>query len=372
MSTDESRLSSLLALLVSDPANLPLLADCAEAALDERQPMVAVELLARRARLAAPSARETSMLGLAALQERRFEDATTIYGTLLADGKGDAGLHFNLAWARANLKDFTTALDGLDDADARALPQAAMLRVQLLHELGAFDGAGEAARAYIALHPTHEGLMAAVSVLALDIEDEALAAACAAKAGNHPDALTTLGTLALGDEHATDALALFERALAKNEMSPRAWVGLGLAKLMTGAPEAAPAALDRGAALFGDHLGSWIAAGWSYFVNGDLTTARGRFETAMMLDPNFAENHGSLAVLDVLQGDVTEAARKSDVALRLDRHCYSAALAKSLLAAGAGDARTAQRIFEMAARTPIEGSGRTIGQALAKMGLGIR
>lgn len=368
----DSPLGALLALLESDPGNPSLLSDCAEAALDERRPDLALELLDRRAAMGTPNAREVNMAGLAALQTRRFDAAVEAFRSMAAAGESDPGLHFNLAWALANLKDFSGALDVLDDADAEALPQAAALRVQLLHEVGAFGGAGEAARRYIAVHPDHEALMAAVSVLALDIEDETLAAECAAKAGNHPDALTTRGTLALGNEHATDALALFERSLASNDQSPRAWVGLGLARLMTGSPETAPAALDRGAALFGDHLGSWIAAGWSYVLNGDRATARARFETAMAIDPTFAETHGSLAVLDALDGNVAEAEKQSDVALRLDRRCYSAALAKSLLAASIGDTETAKRIFDLAANTPVDSHGRTIGHALARMGLGVR
>jgi Tfp pilus assembly protein PilF len=140
---------------------------------------------------------------------------------------------------------------------------------------------------------------------------------------------------------------------------------------MTGQADTAPADIDKGAEIFGDHLGSWIAAGWAYFVNGDTATARARFDKALALDDTFAETHGSLAVLDVLSGDLVEARRKSEIALRLDRRCYSAALAKSLLAASGGDHQTAKRIFEMAANTPIDGSNRTIGQALAKMGMGL-
>lgn len=213
--------------------------------------------------------------------------------------------------------------------------------------------------------------MAAVSTLALDIEDEALAEQCALKAGGHPDGLTTMGTLALGRERATEAVTLFERALSGNAGLSRAWIGLGLAKMLTGESDKAAADIDHGADLFGDHIGSWIAAGWAHFVAGDLATSRARFDTAMALDANFAETHGSLAVLDLLGGDVAEATRKSDIALRLDRQCYSAALAKSLIAASGGDHVTAKRIFDHAARTPIGKNGRTIGQGLAKMGMGL-
>lgn len=365
------RLARLQLLLERDPGNLRLLADTAEAAVDEHQPEIATELLDRYAGIAALPPREANLAGVAALQARAFDRAATVFGALYEAGSRDSALRFNLAWSLANLKEFAHALDILDDDTARSLAQAAELRVQLLHQLGDLDGAGDNARAYIALFPDHRGLMAAVSVLALDIEDEKLAASCAAKAGDHPDALTTIGTLALGDDHATQALDSFERALVTNPGLPRALIGRGLAKLMTGQADSAPADIDKGAEIFGDHLGSWVAAGWAYFVNGDQATSRARFETALAIDPTFAETHGSLAVLDLLSGDLESARSRSDVALRLDRRCYSAALAKSLLAASAGDHQTAKRIFDHAARTPIDDSGRTIGQALARMGLGL-
>src|SRR3712207_5995596 len=128
---------------------------------------------------------------------------------------------------RSTLFPYTTLFRSalLDDAAAAALPNAAMLEVQLLHEIGDLEEAGRRARAYLELHPEHPGLLAAVSVLALDMDDVELAARCAAKAGSHPDALGTLGTLALADERAGDALEMFERALAGNPNSPRALVG---------------------------------------------------------------------------------------------------------------------------------------------------
>jgi tetratricopeptide (TPR) repeat protein len=367
----QSRLDRLLPMLEADPANLALLADAAETAIAEQRPETASELLDRYAAIAALPPRETNLAGLAALQTRNYHRAAQLFGELVEAGVDEPAVRFNLAWACAMDKDFDRALELLDDGLARALPQAAMLQVQLLHDRGDFDGAAARAREYVEIHPSYGPLMAAVSVLALDVEDAELAAACAAKGGEHPDALTTLGTLALGEERATEALALFDRALERNSHVPRAGVGRGLARLLTGEAPDAAADIDRGAEMFGDHLGSWIAAGWAHFVNKDMASARARFEKALELDDTFAETHGSLAVLDLLDGNVEGAREKSEIALRLDRQCYSAALARSLLAAGAGDPEKARRIYDMAINTPIDGSGRTIGQALAKLGMGM-
>lgn len=364
-----SRLDRLMPLLEADPDNLALLADAAETALAERRPEAAAELFDRYAAIAPLPDREANLAGLAAMELKRFDDAAARFQRLVDTGVADPAVRFNLAWSRAMLKDFDGALAQLDDATTAALPQAAMLEVQLLHEKGEFDAAAGRARRHVDAHPDHRGLMAAVSVLALDVEDAELAARCAAKAGDHPDALTTLGTLALGDERAGEALDLFERALETNQGVPRAWVGRGLARLLSGDAAAAAPDIDRGAEMFGDHLGSWIAAGWTYFVARDFTTARERFETALELDPTFAETHGSLAVLDILEGDPEKGRERSNVALRLDRNCYSAALARVLLASAGGDADSARRIFETAIQTPVDGSGRTIAQALARIGL---
>jgi Tfp pilus assembly protein PilF len=123
--------------------------------------------------------------------------------------------------------------------------------------------------------------------------------------------------------------------------------------------------------MFEDHLGSWIAAGWAYFVQHDLATARARFEHALGLDDTFAETHGSLAVIDVIEGQIDSARRRAEVALRLDRKCASAALANMLIASAAGDKEKARRIFELAVTMPIDPNGRTIAQALARRGLGL-
>jgi tetratricopeptide (TPR) repeat protein len=366
---DQSRLARLLPLLESDPGNLTLLADAAETALDEGRPEVAAELIDGYSGDEALPPSATNLRGLAAMRLGDFAGAAETFETMMAGGVDDPTVRFNLAWAKAMTKDEEGALGLLDDSLSEERADAAMLQVQLLHARGDFDEAAERARRYVDLHPGHRGLMAATSVLALDVEDAALAERCAAAAGDHPDALATLGTLALVEDRGAEATELFERALAANSGVPRAWIGRGLARLVSGENELASDDLDRGAEMFGDHLGSWIAAGWAWFVRNDLGAARARFERALALDPTFAESHGSLAVVDLLEGDVEGARKGADVALRLDRNCFSAALAQTLLAAGSGDRESARRIFDLAANRPIDASGRTIAQALAKVAL---
>lgn len=160
---------------------------------------------------------------------------------------------------------------------------------------------------------------------------------------------------------------MFEEALQLNSQSPRAWIGLGLTNLSDGDKQAAATQLDKGAALFEDHLGSWIAAGWVHFLNGDMAVARNRFQTALDLDDNFAESHGSLAVLDFVEGKSEEGARRLKIARRLDAAAFSAAFAHILSAAGEGDEAMSAKIFEKVVSQPIDAQGRTIATIIAAM-----
>lgn len=366
-SNKHETLERLLGYLGQDPGNPSLLRDAAEAALAADDPAQAATLLARLEETGDFGPADRNVTAIAAMRAGDHVRAAQVFEALLADDPEDIALRFNLAWTRALLKDSSGARDLLDEVMVTALPQAAMLDVQLLHDAGEFGLAGERARQHLSRHPGYGPLLAAVSVLALDIEDEELARECAEKAGGHPDALATLGTLTLGEQDHGRARALFEQALALNERSPRAWVGLGLSSLAAGKAADAGPAIDRGAALFGYHLGSWIAAGWAYLLAGDSGLARQRFELALDLDPSFAESHGSLAVMDAMEGNRDSAQKRVEIALRLDRTCFSAAFAQTVIAAADGQQETVQRILEIALRQPLDEKGRTIGDALARL-----
>jgi tetratricopeptide (TPR) repeat protein len=364
------RLQRLLSYLEADPTNQALRADAIDAAIEASETDVALRILGPHQDLAAMADPDLGRLGLIRLKQRDYAGAAEAFSTLVDRGQDDPAIRFNLAWTRAMQKDFGSALSLLGPDVTEAIPQAAMLEVKLLHDAGEFEEAASRAEQYLVRHPGHEGLAAAVSVLALDVENPELAERCALAAGNHPDALTTLGTLSLGRQDLGKAIDQFDRALAIDSSSPRAWVGRGLARLITEDGGSAAADIDRGAELFEDHLGSWIAAGWAYLLKGDLKTARERFERSMAIDHNFAENFGSLAVVDVLEGKLDEARLGIATGFRLDRECFSAMMAKSLLTSAEGNPEKGQQVFRKILETPINARGDTAMMSLARMGLG--
>lgn len=372
MSTDAAleKLNKYLGYLDHDPSNHNLLRDAAMAAIEAADISKANDLFSKLEALGELSPTDRNQAGITAMRSGDQARAQQLFHSLLAENPEDSGLKFNLAWSLALTKDFDGAQAQLDPSTIAALPQAAMLDLQLRHERGDFEDAALLAQEYQNQHGDYAPLLAAISVLAMDIEDEELARKCALRAGDHPDALTTLATLNLGEQKNIEARAMFEQALASNPNSPRAWIGLGLSDMVTGNSAQAVSSLDRGAEIFGDHLGSWIAAGWGYFLSGNMEVARARFETALALDDTFAESHGSLAVLDLLQGNRESAERRIEIARRLDRQSFSTAFAQVLLASSDGDADKAQHIFEVAIRQPIDANGRTIADALSNLALG--
>jgi tetratricopeptide (TPR) repeat protein len=364
------RLERLLGFLDHDPTNVRLIADAAATALEEGAPDTARALIDRCEQLAPASPVLMNLKGLVAIHARAFGEASRLFESLLADSPSDPALRFNAALCGTALGEHERADALLDERTAAASAQAARLKIQTLHHLARLEDAIATGAALSGLYPNDAPLAGALAAVALDAGDLPLAEQYAERAGEQHDGLAALGMLRLGDDKVAESLTLFERSLAADATDARALLGTGLALVATGDLERAPAYLDGAAEGFGRHLGSWVAAGWAYFVKGDYATSRARFETAEAIDDTFAETHGGLAVLDILEGRLESAQRRTAVALRLDRNCFAGALAKVLLLAGQGDIRSAERVRNIALNAPIGPNGRTLAQAMARMGAG--
>lgn len=359
-----SRLSRLLEFLESDPENLNLLADAANAALDESALDNVGELITRYRALADVPPPLLNVEGIAALRQGRLDEAITAFSALRHSGHDDSSIRFNLAWAGALQQRHEDVLELLDEEVVTTVPRAAALKVQTLHHLGRIEDAISAGQGMAEIYPKDNYLLGALSVAAMDADDFELARHYATRADGGSDALTTQGLISLQDDAPEAALALFGRALAEHPDAPRAWLGRGLSLLSQGHVDAAAPCLDKGAEIFGDHLGSWIASGWTHFIRKDLVAARRSFETALAHDDNFAETHGALAVLDIAEGNIDSARRRTDIALRLDKECFGGILARTLLLEMDGKPELAAKIRERAMNMPMGLDGKTLAQAM--------
>jgi tetratricopeptide (TPR) repeat protein len=362
------KLDRLLGFLEIDPDNRQIIADAATEAFAQGRLEVASDLLDRNAQLAPLPPELQNLKGLIALRRGQFDEAADVFGALRATNDEPA-TRFNLAWAKAMLADYEGASSLLDERTMAAIPRAAVLKVHALHHLQQLDEALACGASLAEFHPQHQALFGALALVAVDADDMGLARTYAERAGATHEGLSTLGMLQLNDNQVDVALDLFGKALAVDANSPRALLGEGLALLVKGEAAGSAARLDRAAAIFADHLGSWVAAGWAHFANADYKSSRDRFDTAMALDDSLAETHGALAILDFLEGHIESASRRADVALRLDRACLSGAMAKTLLLAKDGDLRSSARIRDKMLKTPVGLNGETIEQMMLTFGM---
>lgn len=364
-----SRLAVLLGFLQDDPDNLHLIGDAANAALDESALDEAVILLDRHRAIAPFPMTLVNVEGLVALRQGRLADAAAAFDRLVSAGVSDPSVRFNRAWVHALAGEYEAALPLLDEEAVAVTPRAAALKVEMLHHLGRIEDALAAGQGMVERFPGNDLLLGSLSVAAMDADDLELARHYSQAAGGGVDALTTRGLLALNDDDAAGSIALFDQALAARPDAPRAWLGKGLGMLVHGDARDAVPALRRGAEIFGDHLGSWIAVGWAQLVSKDVAAARATFEHALSLDENFAETHGGLAVIDIAEGDLEGAKRRANIALRLDRECFGGMLARLLLSEAKGDEKTAQRIWDKAMETQAGAGGKTLARAMIGLGL---
>lgn len=365
----KTELKDLLEYLDHDPNNAKLISDALDAAIHENDIETAKALVKRLQPLRPFTPRDNYNHGVCLLKEHDYEAAKRVFEKMYDNDETINTVKFNLAWCHAHLDNYAKALDFLDDDLLTALPQGAALKVQILHQLGRFDEALLTGKQLIREHPDHVELNAAVSVLAIDLEDIDLAKTTANKALNHPDAMTTLGTLALNSEDLETATTYFEKAAGFAQQNPRAQIGIGLCNLLGGNLQKGSASLDQGAQEFGTHVGSWIAAGWAYLLQNDLDTARERFQTALDIDDNFGEAHGSLSVIDALTGNIEAAQKRSTIALRLAPQSFAAKLTKVIIAEQNISSEAGQKLFEKALNQPLDGTGRTFASSIIKLGL---
>lgn len=364
--SNRTELDQLMGYLQVDPENPALLEDTAHAAAACHDLAITRTMIERLKALGPLSQSMRALEGSLLMGAGQFDKAVELYRSLLEQLPQDTSVKCSLAWALVQVGQSEAALHHLDKETVFALPQAAELRLKLLHSSGDFEQAGTELNDLVSAHPNHAGLLAAASVLAIDLEDLELARELALSAGDEADAHTTLGLLSLDRADPKSAELQFDRALQQKPDLARAWIGKGLVALAQNSPDQAIVPFSRGAELFRDHLGSWIALGWSELLSGDIERAERTFFHALSLDRTFAESHGSVAVIEVLRGNLEAARTAIETSKRLDSQSFSAVFASILLASQNDRDEVAHRMFERTLDAPFLSTGKTLRDMISE------
>lgn len=359
-----SKLELLLGYLEFDPQNVRLLADSVEAAFEAGETEQALNLLGRYREQEAVPAWLRDLEGHIYIRTGRFSEAAQVFTELRADAPSDPSLAYNLALAQGAQGQEDAALAVLDDAAVSAGPHAAVLRVELLVRADRPTEAITAGEALLKAYPSHSGLLAAIAVAGSDADDLERAATYANAAGEHPDALAILGTIALSKGDVDTADRLVDRALALNASNQRALYAGALTALADGNGPRAEALLKSATEINPNAAQYWSSLGWAQLMQKRTDEAEASFRSAIRLDEQNEEVLAGLAMVQLLAGRSAEAKDWATKALQIDASSEPA-LAVLSLQDGAGEAYKHRLEQVMASKT---GSANLVGILIQRLG----
>lgn len=342
LKNDNEQVSKLRAFLRIDPENQSLICDLLDAyyqigAFDEA--LACIAELEDKVRNAAGIRFRNAQIALAT---GHYSNAAELLEQLISDGHESAAIWHDLAFAQLCRGNCQDAAITLAEAKSRFGPQIDLLitsaRVNLF--LANFEFALkeiETARLIDNDHPVAMGLKA---LILLDMDNLGAAANAAQEClrihPNQHEALLTEGTLALWQQRVPEAQASFEKALVGFPNSGRALSGLGQVYMLKNDIPKARELLENAVSAMPDHIGTWHALAWTQLLSTDVGAAEASYEKAYALDRNFADSHGGIALIHVLNDRPELAERSVKQALRLNPDCATAIYAKSLLLSDAG------------------------------------
>lgn len=373
LSEASARRERLLGFLAQDPGNTQLLAEIVDSDLALGLLGDAETHLKQGFELAPENPHFQFQQAALALRSGAVDEAERLFRTLFYDRGIDApGIRYSLAYTLVLKGQYLEARPLLEPiAGNPEAPGATSLLVRCLHFLGELEEAIALAEKHIAEHSDDAGMMGALSLLYTDMDNLAKAGEWAAHAlaidPENADGLLTQGTVDLGQENTATAIVSFQRALARNPTSGRAWVGLGLSEMLNLDLEKAKQHLAQATQHMPTHIGTWHAMAWNQIFTSDIPGAKASFLKSLELDRNFAETHGGLAVIAVLEDHPDDAEQAIKVALKLDPQCYSALYAKTLLLDRAGHGKVAAKMIEGVLTTTAVPGGGTLADMLKRV-----
>ena len=356
--SSQEQLDKYLHFLETDPHNVRLLADIANCAYNLGQFEVA-ERYATTGLTYDPD--QTGLLSTKALSILAMghpDEASKIFKDLMDAGENDPALRYNLAYCYALINQYDEALAVLADALDRYVdfPQMLHLKMRTLYFMGDLETALQIGQQAIESNPNDAIVHELMASLYIDESNFAAARHHADLAirinPNRALAHTSSGTVALGSNDDQAAQMHFNQALDINPKDGRAWLGKALTLMLQKNLSEAESAFHHAIELMPSHLGTYQALAWCQITQHKLQDAENTTKQALAIDDTFSENHGTLAVLAVLQGNHALAKTEIRTALGLDKNSFSGLYAQALQLQTQGDSEWDQKIIDGMLDTP--------------------
>ncbi|OUS29785.1 hypothetical protein A9Q99_08120 [Gammaproteobacteria bacterium 45_16_T64] len=357
-----ARVNQLQTYLEADPGNTNLYGDIVDIYLQIGPLSKVKEYVNRGLAIDSDNPRLLFQQSTLHIAEGDYQSACNILQPLLDSGIDNPGVRYNLALALSMTSRMMKAkeiLQTLCSNQAQRFFAADILMARLMHHSGELQDALSLANTLLEEEPNNGDLHGVISLLYLDMDDKVQALEFAelsqqSSPGN-TESLSTIGHLALEDFESRKANDCFRKILAIQPKDGRAWLGLGLGALLDHDVDTGEDHLITATKYMPNHLGTWNTLAWLRIMKKDLTGARESIDIAMEKDRTFSESHGTLAVIQVMQGEHDTAERSIKIALRLDPMCISAHFAQTLLLSATQDKDDITHRMEELMTRPIAG-----------------
>ncbi|RZA30521.1 MAG: tetratricopeptide repeat protein [Proteobacteria bacterium] len=365
---DSSRLTRLLGYLEQDPANVALLHDASDLALQEGCWDEARTLVANMLALSPLDPVSRYRKAVILTHDGDAPASLALTQALLDDGVQNDAVLFQHARAlilTGRHADAEPVLEGLLPR-ADNLPEFPYLYVRALHGAGRIKDAIQVA-AGLGAEPLAQGMLSLLYTDDDNLQEGAgLAAAVLATHPDNIDALISAGTASLAMEEVDAALPYFKHAIEQHPHSGRAWMGLGLARLSSQDFAAARAAFEQTVTLMPAHLGSWNTLAWIQILQNDHAAADATLQAALRINHNFGETHGTIAVLRAFEQRWDEAKQHADVAVRLQPDSFAGRFAQTLILEHRGQPDKARQLLENVMRNFRAPAGGNLGDVVRR------
>lgn len=356
-------LARFVGFLQHDPSNLSLRCQTVATALQLQQWHVATSVVEEGLRLHPNAPELLAHAGFLALRNNDYLQAEQDLSAASAAGMTAAGVIYNLAFARFQLKKFDAVVESTSALLARKelTGDAGLLQARALHYLGKLDDAIALLESIQADVGERDDISSVLSLLLYEVDrnDEALVLANQVLSGSSAplEALLARGGSLVEMNRFDEARVDYERATALYPNTGRAWSGLAQVAFHDMQLDQALSAVEHAVQHMPDHIGTWHIKGWIHILQPDVAAAKHCFDKAYELDRNFGETHGGLAVCYAMTDEVDSAERHIKLAQRLDPLGFSAIYAQMLLLKKQGKSEAAEALFNQVMNTVHAGLG---------------
>jgi tetratricopeptide (TPR) repeat protein len=344
-----ARIERLRQYLQDDPDNVPLLRDLAREALSTGQYEDVITAIDRLRDLGSADGNDEAACVYALVWLGRIDQAVACGLQARQSWPDEGAVRLELCRALLRAKRFTEVLEHCSgEFDDTALTQmAGDFHLQALWHLGELEMAVELGSKLVESFPENPQLLAHYSALLYDSErmPEALTMASRAYAISPKLAYSSLHVLAsdrLTKQDIKGAMKLLNEAQQLRTDDGRVLLIKGSAELMQGNIDQAVADLEKAQIIFPGHPGTHLTLAWVHITRSQLDEAERIIHIAITASPAFAESHGTLAVVHAMRGQAEEARQCIRRATLLDKDCFAARYAQSLL-----DGKSASRTSEL-------------------------